>query len=668
MADHQINKGNPRFAELDGLRALAVVSVLLFHCELPGIFNNGFYGVDIFFAISGFIITALLIKEHRDNGDFRFRAFYFRRLKRLLPPVFALIGLTAILAAATRIAPEGFRRDVPAALAYMSNLWQIIDQQSYFDNTPRMLKHLWSLAVEEQFYFMWPPIAWQVLKRYGAKCTGLAALALALASPVWMAYLFGDGSDGAVLNRIYLGTDSHAMGLLTGAALAGFWNPWAKRLDGAAPRPLVRMAAMLALTLLGWMVWQMDPTHALKYRGSFLLAAVLTAVTAYGAMSEPGSLLARLLGSAAVQWFGTRSYSLYLVHWPLLVCARLVQGEAFPRWACLLAALAATCALAEAMYRQVELRCKDFSPGILDGDRRKAVCVVAYSGAATALFALMVQAGVSAPETPPAPAVVIAAAPVFIPDTAPPEEAAPVPAAVTAEAEAETIMEGGDDVWAIGDSVMLGASAHLIKTIPGIRIDAHIGRQASEGLKAVLAWRAASGKASTVLVHLGTNGYINEAQFRALLAALADRTRVIVINVHAERRWAQPNNAMIARLAPEFPNVQLIDWAAVSAGQPQYFVGDGIHLTPSGMRAMAAQIKQAVGGPLIAAADYARRAPAPRATRPIRLAAAKPADTAVDGAAGAAEAKSAPRPDAVPPPTLSDPLPGTPPAAAPPAT
>jgi len=332
MNQHQINQGLPRFAELDGLRALAVVSVLLFHCELPGIFNNGFYGVDMFFAISGFIITALLIKEQRESGDFRFSAFYFRRLMRLLPPVFVLIGLTALLSAAANIAPEGLRRDAPAAFAYMSNIWQIIEQQSYFDNTPRMLKHMWSLAVEEQFYVLWPPIAWCVLRRCGGRGVGLLALGLALASTVWMAYLLGEGSDGAVLNRIYLGTDTHAMGLLTGAALAGFWNPWAARTPGAAARPLLRMATWLALGLLAWMAWQMDPTDPLKYRGSFLLAALLTAAVAYGVMREPACRLARLLRSGPVQWCGTRSYSIYLLHWPLLVCARQLAGETLPRW------------------------------------------------------------------------------------------------------------------------------------------------------------------------------------------------------------------------------------------------------------------------------------------------------------------------------------------------
>ncbi len=185
MSRSKTTPGEPRFAELDGLRALAVVSVILFHCEVSGLLSAGFFGVDIFFMISGFIITAKLMDEFREKGDFRFSTFYFRRLKRLLPPVVGLIVLAAATVPTAGGAFDQFRSDVPAALAYVSNWWQIWHEQSYFDTTPLVLKHLWSLAVEEQFYFVWPLLAWCALKRFGEKATGVLALLLALASTAW---------------------------------------------------------------------------------------------------------------------------------------------------------------------------------------------------------------------------------------------------------------------------------------------------------------------------------------------------------------------------------------------------------------------------------------------------------------------------------------------------
>ena len=269
-----------RFAELDGLRALAVASVILFHCEVSGLLSAGFFGVDIFFMISGFIITAKLMDEFRRQGDFRFPTFYFRRLKRLLPPVMGLIVLAAFTVPTAEGAFDQFRSDVPAALAYVSNWWQIAHEQAYFDTTPLVLKHLWSLAVEEQFYFLWPALAYLALKRFGEKATGVLALLLALASTGWMAWQFQPDIDNAFRNRLYLGSDTHAMGLFAGAALAGFWNPWRAVARGALACWCWRIAALAALGILGWMMQAMNNDHPWTYEGAFLLVPLLTCVVA----------------------------------------------------------------------------------------------------------------------------------------------------------------------------------------------------------------------------------------------------------------------------------------------------------------------------------------------------------------------------------------------------
>jgi len=276
-------QADSRFAELDGLRALAVVSVILFHCEVAGLLSGGFFGVDIFFTISGFIITARLMNELRERGNFRFSTFYFRRLKRLLPPVVGLIVLAAATVPTAQGTFDQFRSDVPAALAYASNWWQIAHEQAYFDTTPLVLKHLWSLALEEQFYVAWPLLAYLVLKRVGPRAAGLLALLLALASAVWMGWLYGPDIHNALRNRLYLGSDTHAMGLFAGAALAGFWNPWRAAERQAAARRVWRCAGLAALAALIWLMQVLNHDAPATWQGAFLLVPALTCVLACGA-------------------------------------------------------------------------------------------------------------------------------------------------------------------------------------------------------------------------------------------------------------------------------------------------------------------------------------------------------------------------------------------------
>jgi len=238
--------------------------------------------------------------------------------------------------------------------------------------------------------------------------------------------------------------------------------------------------------------------------------------------------------------------------------------------------------------------------------------VTSYTGAAALLFAATALYGQG-----PAPLVAIgaerpapllpAAAPAPAPAPAFAPTRAPLPAQTLSDAQLasnETI-SGGGDLFAIGDSVLKGAQAHLEKVIPGIRIDAAVGRQASQGLKVAQAWRAGGAKASSVLVHLGTNGYITESQYRALLAELGDRERVLLVNVHVPKPWMKPNNAMIARMPADFPNVRVIDWNALSESRPEFFGKDDTHLTLKGIRALMVQIKDATGGAPIGAADGA---------------------------------------------------------------
>ena len=627
-----ITKQSDRFLELDGLRALAVLSVILFHCEITGLANAGFFGVDIFFTISGFIITAILLKEYRKDGKLDFLSFYFRRLKRLMPPVFVLIGVAYL--ATDKISQEAsavMLKDLPSALFFGANWWQILDGQDYFDSTPHVLRHLWSLAVEEQFYFVWPPIAYILLRHFSARAVGNAALSLALLSTAWMAYLYVTGADASGHNRLYLGTDTHAMGLLIGAALGGFWNPWAAPAK-ARPRFGLRALAVTALAGLLYLMQTSNTSDPALFQGLFLLVPVLTCVVMYATMSQPTFLLSKILRDPFSQWMGSRSYSLYLVHWPVFVWMRLHDHGDFSDWVVLMAALGIVAAMAELLYRAVEANAQAFdlkNPGAMP----KALAILAYAIIAGLMWATAVherdqRAAALAESKAKTTAPSIAPAPV----TPPP----PIGPVDTAEAgmDASAPVSGGDEMYAIGDSVLLGASHYLSKAIPGIAIDAKVGRQASEGSLAIKTWRSHGARASTVVVHLGTNGYINESQYRKLLEELADRKSVILINLRAKRRWTAPNNEIIGRLAGEFSNVRVVDWHALSDNHPEFFVKDGIHLTPKGIVALTGRIKLVAGGQplspdaarerILAAAVSAKLANAPRLASRLGASPAKP--------------------------------------------
>lgn len=634
------NRLSARLPELDGLRALAVISVILFHCEISGVFNAGFFGVDVFFAISGFIITAQLLKEYRETGGFKFGEFYFRRMKRLLPPMLGLILLSFLITPlVSGVGYARFRSDVPAALLYVSNWWQIWSRQPYFEaaEAPRMLTHLWSLAVEWQFYVAWPPLAYFFLKKFGRKVAGSLSLILALLSTAWMWHLY-DGSDPG---RVYLGTDTHAMGLLAGAALACFWNPWADKKEfSAVGRNGLRICASLSLALFGYMILVMNESDPFMYRGSFLLVPVLTCAIAYCTLNDPGFFLSRLLRTSMIQWIGSRSYSLYLVHWFIFTLMRLGGMNDLANLVNLAGGLLIIALISELTYQVLERRVIKMKLG--QSGASKALAMGAYMLVVGAIFL-----GSIMESDNKGSAQIVASSP-LVAKVAIPEGTALLPhenadkaagAAVASPVETVNAIASGEHIYAIGDSVLLGASQYLSSSIPGIQIDAAIGRQASQGLKIV---RELGGKpdASTVLLHLGTNGYINESQFKDLLRELANRKSVLVINVHANRRWTAPNNEIIERLAREFPNVHLINWHSISSAKPEYFVKDGIHLTKAGILALTAEIKVATGGTPIVAGSAAKREVSSASSagqeepRPAKITAAAEMDKALPTAEG----------------------------------
>ena len=302
---------------LDGLRALSVIAVILYHADvawLPG----GFLGVEVFFVVSGFLITSLMIEERVASGRVDLRTFWIRRARRLLPALFVMLVATAITVAffATDSAPD-FRRDVVPSVLYVSNWWQI-----YFVETPYfaasdlpVLRHLWSLAVEEQWYLLWP-LLFVVLARMPRRIATVLIVVLALVSMVGTALAWLPDSESRT-NLLYLSTPTRASGLLLGAALA-FWWLRAQR-PSRVLTVLLDGASLVAFVVLGVAVANVGVSDETLYRGWLAATSVASVVLIVVAVRPSRSVVRRLLALQPIAAIGRRSYGLYLWHWPIFV-------------------------------------------------------------------------------------------------------------------------------------------------------------------------------------------------------------------------------------------------------------------------------------------------------------------------------------------------------------
>jgi peptidoglycan/LPS O-acetylase OafA/YrhL len=589
-----------RSAGLDGVRALAVLAVIAFHEGIPGL-RGGFLGVDVFFVLSGFLITDLLVAQYNRDGRLILRDFWVRRARRLLPAL-GLV-LVTVTAAVTVFEPgelAALRDALLGALTFSSNWSQALAHQSYFTafGPPPPLQHLWSLAVEEQFYLAWPLVLAVGLGRTPRRrlAATLAWTGAAL-SALLMAMIYVPRSDPSF---VYYGTDTHASALLIGAALA-LTFPLA-RLRAVSPMAARRLdiVGIVGLVALAWAITHFSGSNEALYPDGLVFAALAAGVVV-AAAAAPG-LIAGVLGWGPLRWLGVRSYGIYLWHWPVIALFAAVAGPGRNPAETRLAETALPIALAALSWRFVE------EPILRRGLRaellRRRAQLADLGGAARhqplralplsvpgALVAVACIAGYGLVNPPGGVTLEqqIAAGEKISATTHLSRDAAGRAAsraaarggrgAGTAAASAPV---SGDMVTAIGDSVMLSCAGWLDDALPGIYINAVMSRQMPSGIQVVRQLAASGELRPVLLLGLGTNGNMAVSEINQVRSIIGPRRWLVLINTYEPRPWEEPVNATIADAARRDPHVLLVNWYGAIENHASLLRDDEVHPLPPG--------------------------------------------------------------------------------------
>ncbi|MDO4790909.1 MAG: acyltransferase family protein [Buchananella hordeovulneris] len=598
---------------LDGLRAAAVVLVLGYHL-FPLWVPAGRVGVDFFFVISGFLITSLLLLEIWDKGRVDMVAFTKRRMRRLFPALVTVVLVISGVAAFAGV-PDmllNIRRQVTSSLLFVSNWADIWAGASYFERgLPQLFTNIWSLSVEAQFYLIWPLLLgagiWITRRLFARPAAGQALLAiwavvLAAGSIWWGEYLRSAGADPS---RVYLGTDTHAFGLMLGAALAVVHG---KALSPALPRPNPSSAYRAWIWVRGLTGWGAgllvgavartvplpglaglpDAAHSMLplIYASVLAVLVLQSLTPeVVAVPGPGRWLARVLELRPLVWIGERSYSIYLWHWPVLIISYYTLRHV-NKYGRLWGVAALSVVLAALSYRFIETPLRR---GGLAALKQLWATKWALRLPAVGLAVVMVTAtGVALAHQPAMSSVEIAIVEA--------EKAQGQYRSQTrSEAAAAPGLVDGEGVTIIGDSVTVLSAEALADALPGVYVDAQKSRAARQSLSLLEAADAAVGKRPLVVVALATNDSAEVDDFESLVAYLGPERKLLLLTGAAPEAnsWVYKANAAVWQVAAAHPGqVRVADWEEAVEGKPELFSVDMIHPLAPGQALYAQLVAQ----------------------------------------------------------------------------
>lgn len=625
----------PYLPGLDGLRAIAVLAVVVYHAN-PDWLPGGFLGVEVFFVISGYLITLLLVAESERTDSISLKDFWLRRARRLLPALFAMmIAVITWTAFREKDYLGRLRGDVIAGVTYVANWFQLWTGAGYTDKSSfAPLRHLWSLAVEEQFYLVWPLVMVFVLRR-GLSATPRVAVwfaGIGTSIAVAMAVLLPGGKTpsscdappaaGYAANAflsigsrcidkvefLYSSTPMRASGLLLGASLALVWRPYAVIRGGMKNKgPLLDPLAVVGAAVIAFFMWKAH--HDMNsvsgdpwlFRGGLFLVDIGT-VLIIVAVAHLRAFSGRMLGVPVLRIVGERSYGLYLFHWPVFQAIRHSQENrlSVPMF---IVGLGISAALTELSYRFIELPVRErrvrrtfshwWRAGAGETFRRPAVGLVVGAVTAVPVFAVYSLATSSVQKSDVEMAIdqgegsVTDVLGALTTTTGAPD----VSPSVVAPGTTEPVHY---DVLAIGDSVMKGAAGRLKEL--GAVVDAVQDRQADIGIGIFVQLRDLGVTMDAAVIHLGTNGPITDAEIATLMDAVAEVPRVVILTSSAYRDWTDSNNAKWRALPSTYSNVVVLDWAEVSRScAGDCYSSDRIHLNSDGIEFYTEQIWAALG-------------------------------------------------------------------------
>ena len=630
----KVNSGYIPF--LDGLRAVAVGLVIIFHywsneLILPG----GFVGVDVFFVISGFIITKSLVKECFDD-TFSLKDFWIRRSKRLLPAVLVLLAsliMLSVILPVIREYVEGsayawftpyipdlegelaiIKDQVAAVILYFINWQFIMNDVSYFEQMgrPSLLTHLWSLAIEEQFYIVWPMIiSLIIIMCKKSRALVAACVAIPLCISVFLMTIYGQASPHDA--RAYYGTDCRAFALLFGALLAVFWDKWRETQLTVWQRCFFHMIGPCGLIIIVYLSYTMKGGELFAFQGG-LQGAAVGSVMIIMAGRWHQSVTSRVLQNGILSWIGKRSYGLYLWHWPVFILTDPAYNYPIEGFYLLVLRLALLVGAVQLSYKFIEIPIRSGEFMKFSHTQHQAVwkfvgisvvSVMIMSCSAAVVTAksdkgpygghvVVEKSQQKAVKQDESEAVLCEkkdASPDMadVPSNRTEEVIEPV-REIPEKTEKPTVTDVGnrtsdkdhksttEPVLAIGDSVMLGAKVALESNIAGARVDAKVGRQFTAVLEIIKSLKVKNKIPSTIVIHSGTNGTINESQLVELMGLLSACKRVVIVNNYVPRSWQKQNNEILGRVVPAYPNACLVNWYDVCLGHKQFLYKDGIHI------------------------------------------------------------------------------------------
>lgn len=606
---------------LDGLRALAVLAVIAYHVNMPWA-GGGLLGVCIFFVLSGYLITDILVAQCKSSGGINLKEFWLGRARRLLPPLFVMLaGVMFWISLCDPGRLSSLWNDVIAAIFYTSNWWLIFHQVSYFASfgPPSPLGHLWSLAIEEQFYLIWPlllGLGLRCISRRG-RLIGLI-MALALTSAVAMAIIYQPGMDPS---RVYYGTDTRAFALLIGAALALVW-PSRKLSADLAPRRriLLDAAGVAALLVVLLMIWQSSQYQAFLYYGGLLLFSIISAVLV-AVLAHPASRLGKVFGLQPLRWLGVCSYGIYLWHYPVIALTSPTLNTGGLNIALVVEQTLLSILLAAVSWYFIEKpirhgQWKEYLERLSNVLRRRPRLLRAQGKITLTSIVLMLSIFISVvsgcsiishaqQHSSPSKMAGKTEQVNKTEQTSQPagtqvQENKKSGAAIPAGTEAANQDEGQNDVFtgkgvtAIGDSVMVEVGPELKKLFPDIQVYGKIGRQMYQAPPIIKNLKSQGSLGNTVIIELGANGAFTKKQFADILKLLGSDTQIVLINTRVPKPWESMVNQLLAEAAADTPNIKLVDWYSASSGHNEYFYADGVHLKEAGVQAYVSLVADAV--------------------------------------------------------------------------